>query len=98
MHSLDVDYHKLLPSLFQINAGYFLIQLSSEKDREEIYRTIGQHIRKDAGGVKQVFAHVLYSASLAIVRMLIDQTRSLLLESLTLSIQELRRQKKLPII
>ncbi|KAM0480269.1 hypothetical protein ACHAPX_004098 [Trichoderma viride] len=54
VHSLDVDYHKLLPSLFQINAGYFLIQLSSEKDREEIYRTIGQHIRKDAGGVKQV--------------------------------------------
>lgn len=63
MHSLDVDYHKLLPSLFQINAGYFLIQLSSEKDREEIYKTIGQHIRKDAGGVKQVLAHDLYGGN-----------------------------------
>jgi hypothetical protein len=36
-----------------------LIQLSSEKDREEIYRTIGQHLRKDAGGVKQVLIHIL---------------------------------------
>lgn len=98
MHSLDVDYHKLLPSLFHINAGYFLIQLSSEKDREEIYRTIGQHIRKDAGGVKQVLAHVVYGASLAILRMLIHQIRSLLLESLTPSIQESRHQRKLPTI
>jgi methionine synthase II (cobalamin-independent) len=50
-----VDYHKLLPSLFKINAGYFLIQLSSEKNREAVYESIGQHIRKDANGVKQVF-------------------------------------------
>lgn len=32
VHSGDVDYHELLPSLFEINAGYFLIQLASEKD------------------------------------------------------------------
>lgn len=54
VHSFDVDYHELLPSLFQINAGYFLIQLASEKDKEKVYKEIGETIRKDADGVKQV--------------------------------------------
>ncbi|RFU73080.1 methionine synthase ii cobalamin-independent [Trichoderma arundinaceum] len=54
VHSAEVDYSKLLPSLFQINAGYFLIELSSERNREAVYKLIGQHIRKDAKGVKQV--------------------------------------------
>lgn len=54
VHSSDVDYHELLPSLFKINAGYFLIQLASEKDKEKVYKEIGQTIRKDADGVKQV--------------------------------------------
>jgi methionine synthase II (cobalamin-independent) len=54
MHSLDVPYSSLLPSLFSINAGYFLIQLSSESDKTSIYKQIGQAIRKDAQGVKQV--------------------------------------------
>ncbi|KAJ5605488.1 hypothetical protein N7510_008269 [Penicillium lagena] len=54
VHSYDVDYHELLPSLFKINAGYFLIQLASEKDKEKVYKEIGQTIRKDANGVKQV--------------------------------------------
>lgn len=54
VHSYDVDYHELLPSLFQINAGYFLIQLASEKDKEKVYKEIGHTIRKDADGVKQV--------------------------------------------
>lgn len=54
VHSYDVDYHELLPSLFKINAGYFLIQLASEKDKEKVYKEIGQTIRKDADGVKQV--------------------------------------------
>ncbi|MEO7241049.1 MAG: 5-methyltetrahydropteroyltriglutamate--homocysteine methyltransferase [Sphingomicrobium sp.] len=53
-HSSDVDYADLLPSLFRINAGYFLIQASSEPDRERTYKLIGQHIRRDANGVKQV--------------------------------------------
>ncbi len=53
-HSADVDYAELLPSLFRINAGYFLIQASSEADRERTYKLIGQHIRRDANGVKQV--------------------------------------------
>ncbi|KAK4076972.1 uncharacterized protein Triagg1_3939 [Trichoderma aggressivum f. europaeum] len=54
VHSMDVDYSKLLPSLFQIHAGYFLIELSSEKNREAVYKSIGQHIRRDANGIKQV--------------------------------------------
>jgi len=54
VHSLDVPYASLLPSLFSINAGYFLIQLSSESDRTSIYKQIGKAIRKDADGVKQV--------------------------------------------
>ena len=35
-HSDEVDYADLLPSLFQMNASYFLMQLSSEKDKEKI--------------------------------------------------------------
>ncbi|KAI0595302.1 UROD/MetE-like protein [Biscogniauxia sp. FL1348] len=53
-HSADVDYADLLPALFQINAGYFLIQCASERDKERVYRTIGENIRRDADGVKQV--------------------------------------------
>ncbi|KAM5533612.1 hypothetical protein V8D89_012725 [Ganoderma adspersum] len=54
VHSKDVDYHELLPSLFQINAGYFLIQCASETDKEMVYKEIGEHLRRDAMGVKQV--------------------------------------------
>jgi methionine synthase II (cobalamin-independent) len=53
-HSADVDYADLLPSMFQMNAGYFLIQLASEKDKERVYKLIGEHSRKDANGVPQV--------------------------------------------
>ena len=54
VHSKEVDYAELLPSLFQMNAGYFLIQLASEADKERVYRLIGESIRADANGVKQV--------------------------------------------
>jgi methionine synthase II (cobalamin-independent) len=53
-HSADVDYADLLPSMFKMNAGYFLIQLASEKDKERVYQLIGQHSREDANGVAQV--------------------------------------------
>jgi len=53
-HSKDVDYSELLPSLFQMNAGYFLVQHASEQDKEKVQQLIGKHIRKDAKGVKQV--------------------------------------------
>jgi hypothetical protein len=36
-HSADVDYAELLPVMFQMNAGYFLIQTSNESDKERIY-------------------------------------------------------------
>lgn len=53
-HSADVDYAALLPSMFKMNAGYFLMQLSSEHDKEHVYKLVGEHSREDANGVKQV--------------------------------------------
>ncbi len=40
--------------MFKMNAGYFLIQASSEKDKERVYGLIGKHSRDDANGVPQV--------------------------------------------
>jgi methionine synthase II (cobalamin-independent) len=57
VHSADVDYNDLLPSMFGMNAGYFLIQLASERDKDYVYRLIGQHLREDANGVPQ-FAYI----------------------------------------
>jgi methionine synthase II (cobalamin-independent) len=57
VHSADVDYNDLLPSMFQMNAGYFLIQLASERDRDRVYGLIGQYLRGDANGVPQ-FAYI----------------------------------------
>ena len=53
-HSADVDYAELLPSMFKMNASYFLMQLASEKDKERVYKLIGEHSREDANGVAQV--------------------------------------------
>ena len=53
VHSADVPYSELLPSMFKMNAGYFLIQLASERDRESVYKLIGEHRREDANGVAQ---------------------------------------------
>lgn len=57
VHSADVDYNDLLPTMFDMNAGYFLIQLSSERDRDRVYKLIGEHLRSDANGIPQ-FAYV----------------------------------------
>jgi methionine synthase II (cobalamin-independent) len=54
VHSKDVPYEKLLKHMFDLNAGYFLIQCASEDDREEVYRLCGQYSREDANGVPQV--------------------------------------------
>ncbi len=54
VHSAEVDYAELLPSVFKMNAGYFLMQLASEKDKERVYRLVGEHSRDDANGVPQV--------------------------------------------
>jgi methionine synthase II (cobalamin-independent) len=53
-HSADVDYSELLPSLFKMNAGYFLLQVASEKDKERVHRLCGSNSRSDANGVPQV--------------------------------------------
>ena len=47
VHSADVPYNNLLPEMFKINAGYFLIQLASERDRDSVYESVGQHSRDD---------------------------------------------------
>jgi methionine synthase II (cobalamin-independent) len=54
VHSADVPYSALLPSLFEINAGYFMMQCRSERDRESVYKLVGEHSRDDADGVPQV--------------------------------------------
>ena len=54
MHSADVPYSDLLPSMFGINAGYFLIQLASERDKDPVYQMIGDNLRDDANGVTQM--------------------------------------------
>jgi methionine synthase II (cobalamin-independent) len=54
VHSADVPYDNLLPSMFKINAGYFLIQLASERDKDPVYKSIGEHSRDDANGIPQM--------------------------------------------
>ena len=53
VHSHEVPYSNLLPSLFTINAGYFLIQLASEADPTVVYKQIASSLRNDADGVAQ---------------------------------------------
>ncbi len=53
VHSADVPYNNLLPEIFKINAGYFLIQLASERDKDPVYESIGKNLR-NANGVDQV--------------------------------------------
>lgn len=54
VHSAEVDYAELLSSMFQMNAGYFLIQLASEPDKERVYKLCGEHSRAEANGTPQV--------------------------------------------
>ncbi len=54
VHSAEVDYAELLPSMFKMNAGYFLMQLASESDKDHVYQLIGEHSRDDANGVPQM--------------------------------------------
>ena len=54
VHSKEVPYEKLLSKMFNINAGYFLIQCASEEDKENVYKLCGQYSREDANGVGQV--------------------------------------------
>jgi methionine synthase II (cobalamin-independent) len=54
VHSADVPYGNLLPSMFRLNAGYFLMQAASERDRDALYKMVGECARDDAGGIPQM--------------------------------------------
>ncbi len=54
VHSKEVPYELLLERMFEMNAGYFLIQCASEDDRESVYRMCAEYSREDADGVAQV--------------------------------------------
>jgi len=54
VHSKEVPYEKLLSRMFEMNAGYFLIQCASEEDKEDVYRLCARYRRDDADGVSQV--------------------------------------------
>ncbi|MGI8713079.1 MAG: hypothetical protein ACR2NR_07850 [Solirubrobacteraceae bacterium] len=54
VHSKEVPYALLLEHMFEMNAGYFLIQCASEDDREAIYEMCGKYSGEDANGVAQV--------------------------------------------
>lgn len=43
-HSADIDYAELIPELFQIEAGYFLVQAASEKDPDRVARLVGREL------------------------------------------------------
>lgn len=45
-HSADVDYAELIPELFQIEAGYFLVQAASEQDPDRVARLVGRQLRR----------------------------------------------------
>jgi methionine synthase II (cobalamin-independent) len=53
VHSKEVPYELLLEHMFDMNAGYFLIQCASEDDREKVYELCGKYSRADAEGVAQ---------------------------------------------
>ncbi|WP_445366656.1 cobalamin-independent methionine synthase II family protein [Methylomonas sp. BW4-1] len=54
-HSADVDYADLLPSLFQLEAGNFYMQMASEKDPEHVLAIIKDNLRPN----QRVFVGVI---------------------------------------
>jgi methionine synthase II (cobalamin-independent) len=54
VHSADVPYEELLKQLFKLNAGYFQMQMASERDREAAYKLVGKYLRENANGVAQM--------------------------------------------
>ena len=54
-HSADVDYADLLPTLFELRAGAFYVQLASEPDRPRVLELIAEHRRPE----QRVFVGVI---------------------------------------
>lgn len=46
-HSADVDYAELLPSLLELRAGNFYVQMASEKDPDRALAIIRRHLRPE---------------------------------------------------
>jgi methionine synthase II (cobalamin-independent) len=46
-HSADVDYADLLPTLFELRAAAFYVQLASEPDRPKVLELIAEHRRPE---------------------------------------------------
>ena len=75
VHSADVPYNNLLPEMFKINAGYFLIQLASERDKDPVYESIG---------IRQVLERA--SARETALRVAVGALAKLLLRELGISV------------
>jgi methionine synthase II (cobalamin-independent) len=54
VHSADVPYEELLKHLFKLNAGFFQMEMASERDRESAYQLVGKYLRDDANGTPQM--------------------------------------------
>src|SRR5262245_42222391 len=52
--SAEVPHEELLKHLFNLNAGYFQLQMASERDRESGYKLVGKYLRDDAKGIPQM--------------------------------------------
>ena len=46
-HSADVDYAEMLPLLFEMNVGYFCIEVAAEPDHRRVLKIIRQHMKPD---------------------------------------------------
>jgi 5-methyltetrahydropteroyltriglutamate--homocysteine methyltransferase len=46
-HSAEIDYAELLPSLFQLPAGIFYMQLASEPDRKRVLKLVREHSKPE---------------------------------------------------
>ena len=75
VHSADVDYADLLPSLFNLHAANFYIQLASEPDRRRVLEIIREHSRPD----QRIFVGVTDPISPRVET--VDQVRERVLEA-----------------
>jgi methionine synthase II (cobalamin-independent) len=49
-----VPYESFIPHLLTLNAGYFQLALSAEKNKDSVFETISKNLRPDANGVQQM--------------------------------------------
>ena len=48
-----MPYEKLLSKMFQLDAGYFLIQCATEEDRESVYKMCGEYRARTPTGCRR---------------------------------------------